>query len=97
MNKVTLENQTIYGREYNGKMSYSLLISSKGWENGHETEERINKYLPVQFKRGDMPMGERPKVTLNGWLSTYRDKDGQAQLKLIVTEWQPCDEDDFGV
>lgn len=96
MNSITFENQMIYGKEYSGKVSYSVPVSSKGWENGHETDEYITKYIPVQFKKGDMPRGEKIRVDMKGFLSTYKDRDGNPQVKFIVTNWQEHIEDSFG-
>ena len=96
MNKVEYENQTVFARDYNGKMSYSLAIASKGWEDGHETDELITFYMPVQFSKGNAPRGEKPKLDMKGWLTTFKDRDGNARLKFVVTNWQYHQSDSFG-
>lgn len=93
---VTGEDIMVFAKEYNGRTSYSLGVSSRKYENGRKTDEWIKAYMYVQFPRDDAPR-DREKIDIKkAFFSAYENRDGGTGFKLIVQEWCPHGKNDYG-
>ena len=79
----------IYRKDYNGRPSYSRLISSQEYKDGKKGEW-ITAFESVQFPKGaDIP--DRTIVEIQGFEATYKRKDGNVERKLVVQRYNVLD------
>ena len=97
MNNVEFNNVMVFKHVFNERESFSVGIRSKQYVNGHLTDDTITAYINLQFPRDDKP-NDREKIDIKkSFLASYPDKNGNPQLKIVVQEWESCDDDSFGV
>lgn len=49
----------------------------------------VKIYIPVQFKKGSEPTGEKATVKIeDGFFSNYTDKNGLTKPKLVIMQYQ---------
>ena len=56
----------------------------------------VKIYIPVQFKKGMEPLGEKVKIKIeNAFFSNYTDKNGLTKPKLVVMNYSEINEDNW--
>lgn len=88
----TIEDVMVFQHEYNGRKYYSIGISSKKYVDGHTTDERVTAYLNVQFPKQNAPIDKQKINITKSFFAAYEGNDGKPGLKLVVQEWEPCEE-----
>ena len=67
---------------YKGQYGYSTLLKNQ--------EDKL--YVQVQFKKGFEPVQENAEININdGFLSFYRDKNGNAKPKIVILDYTEID------
>lgn len=96
-NNVTFEGAKVFRKEYDGRASYSVGVSGKKFENGHQLDEYVTAYLNANFPRGNAPSDKAMINITRAFLTTYEDREGKAHIKLVVLEWEDVSEYSWGM
>ena len=71
MEIVSNREETIYRKDYNGKPSYSILLSKRNKDTG----EYSNGFMKVNFRKGT-DIKNKSKIRINNaWLDFYKEND----------------------
>lgn len=86
-NDLTFESVKVFARDYNGKKLYSLGVSGKKYQS----DDWITAYMNVQFSRCTPPADKQVINITRAFLTPYEDKEGKAQVKIVVLAWEQAD------
>ena len=71
---------------------YSTTISNKKEDGSYE-----NMFIPVNFKKGiEVPNKTKINV-INGFLSFYKTKDGLAKVKMVITDFEQNQNNEYEI
>lgn len=71
---------------------YSTTISNKKEDGSYE-----NMFIPVNFKKGiEVPNKTKINV-INGFLSFYKTKDGLAKVKMVITDFEQKQNNEYEI
>lgn len=94
LNNAQFKDAMVFRNEFNGHPVYSISISGKKYQDGHETGSYVNTYLNVQFKGDYAPEHKEHIDITNSFLTAFEGKDGNGKMKLVVMEWHPHSDED---
>ena len=73
----------IFKKEIEGKTLYSTSLTNKNMDGTYE-----NMYITAQLPKG-MSLENNTKINITkGFLSFYRNKNGLAQVKVVIQEFE---------
>lgn len=71
---------------------YSTTISNKKEDGSYE-----NMFIPVNFRKGiELPNKTKINV-INGFLSFYKTKDGLAKVKMVITDFEQNESNEYEI
>jgi len=71
---------------------YSTTISNKKEDGSYE-----NMFIPVNFRKGIELLNKTKINVINGFLSFYKTKDGLAKVKMVITDFEQNESNEYEI